>query len=579
MTHTLVWNRFRSLLMASVVLSGVDYLVGMAELIIGGSQLGGQAVAGLTLLAPLMPFLGFIGLLIVSGSATLYAYAAGRADREEMNRIYSQAFILCFFVGLLLSGLLFAAKDSILSIWDVSPEVAAYASACYDGIAIRPPIHFVGMILLPLLLAQSEVKRSLAAVATQFLVTLAAILILVPQMGILGISLGTTLGLLGDALVKLTFLFSQGCPVRLRFYLNPKKILEVLRTSFGMALATLWLALLPLFMTNYLLAAFGEKVLVVFGVINSILCLAVAVFQGLEQAMQPMVCMSYSAGNLRGMEKTMKVSAASAAFLGAGISVLFLSMSGILPELFGANTEETISMAKTAMIAVLPFLLFRSLAMVFSSYCAYTGKVFNALALQTLMHIGLPLGFAMLGGSIFGLTGVWVGLGGSWLMVLGIEYILTRLAAKKNPRLEGILMMDGEKLSRQFSYDCISTEEEVMETEHRLEQELTAFGLSEDKARMAGFFMEEMGMNAVDRAEERGLFEVETTLICEDDDMVTMIVRDNGVMEPGALSADITNPDLGIESFRMFVVSQVASKLDYRSYIMIGGENRTAIRF
>ncbi len=578
MIHTLVWNRFRALLLASVVLSGVDYVGGMIELVIGGSFLGSQAVAGLTLLAPAMPLLSFIGLLIVSGSMTLYAYAGGRADEEEMNRIYSQALILCFTVGLLISGLMIAAKETVLSIWSVSPEVAAYAASYYDGIALRPPIHFVGMILLSLLLAQSEVERSLAAVATQLIVMVAAILFLVPRIGILGISLGTTLGFLGDALVKSTFLFSGKCPVKPRFYLNAGKILEVLRTSFGMALATFWVALLPFIMTSYLLAAFGEDVLVVFCVINSILCLAISVFQGLEGAMQPMVCMYFSEGNLKGTEKTMKVSAAAAAALGVGMTVIFLSLSGVLPELFGADSEELVRLSKTAMLAVLPFLMFRALGMVFSSYCAYTGKVGAALVLQALMHLVFPFGLAVLGGSLFGLTGVWLGLGISGLLILAAEFLFTRFAAWKNPRLEGILMMDREKYANQLSYDCLSLEDEVMATEHQAETDLIALGLPEDKSRFAGFFIEEMGMNAADRSEGRTPFEVETTLIREDD-MITMIVRDNGKMEPGALSADITNPDADLESFRMYVVSQVASKLDYRSYIMIGGENRTAIRF
>ncbi len=578
MTNTLVWHRFRSLLFASVILSGVDYVGGMMELIIGGSLLGSSAVAGLTLLAPVMPLMTFIGLLITSGSMTLYAYAGGRADEQEMNRIYSQAMALCVVVGLLISGLMFAAKDAILSYWDVSAEVAAYASAYYDGLAVRPPIHFTGMLLLSLLLAQSEVRRSVTAAGMQTLVSLAAGLILVPRIGILGLSLGTTLGYVADLLVKITFLFSAVCPVKLTVYLNPGKIIEVLRTSFGMALATFWIALLPFIMTSYLLSAFGEKVLVVFGVINSILCLAISTFQGLEAAMQPMICMYYSEGNLRGMEKTMKVSAASAAALGVGLSVVFLALSGVLPGLFGADTEETAALARTAMMAALPFLMFRALGMTFSSYCAFTGKVMTAMVLQGLMHLAFPFGFAVLGGSLFGLTGVWLGLGLSGILVLAVEFLVSRLAVWKNPRLEGILMMDRERYADQLSYDCLSVEHEVMATEHQVEKDLIALGLPADKCRMAGFYIEEMGMNAADRSEGRDPFELETTLI-RDGETITLIVRDNGKVEPGALSADITNPDAGLESFRMYVVSQLASKLDYRSYIMIGGENRTAIRF
>ncbi len=577
MTHTVVWRRFRSLLFASVILSGVDYVAGMMECIIGGSLLGGQAVAGLTLLAPIMPLLTFIGLLIVSGSMTLYAYAGGQADEEEMNRVYSQAVILCAVVGVLLTILMVASKNSILSYWDVSADVAAYASEYYDGVAWRPAVYFVSQILLSLLLAEGEVKRSVVAAVTQFSVTVAAALFLVPRIGILGLSLGTTLGFVADCFAKGSFLFSERCPIRLSFWLSAGKIMEMLRTSFGMALANLWIAILPFAMTSYLLSAFGEEVLIVFGVINSILGVAIAIFEGVEQAMQPMVCMYYSEGNLRGMEKTMKIGAGSAALLGASLSVLFLAMSGVLPGWFGAEDETTATMARAAMAAFLPFLALRALGMVYAAYFAYTGRIVSALTLQGLLHLALPFLCAVLGGQLFGLTGAWIGLGASGLLALGADWIVSRLAAQRNPNLEGILMLDGRQLENQLSYDCMSVEDEVMATAKQAERDLIAFGLPEDKCRLAGFFIEELGMNAVERAEGHAPFEVETTL-CREEDTITLIVRDNGKVQPGALSADITNPDLGLESFRMYVVSQVASKLDSRSYIMIGGENRTALR-
>ena len=578
MTHTVVWRRFRSLLFASVILSGVDYVCGLMECIIGGSLLGGQAVAGLTLMAPIMPLLTFIGLLIVSDSMTLYAYAGGQADEEEMNRVYSQAVILCTVVGVLLTFLMFAAKDFILSYWDVSAEIAAYASEYYDGLAWRPAVYFVSQILLPLLLAEGEVKRSVAAVVTQFSVTVAAALFLVPQIGILGLSLGTTIGFAADCIAKGSFLFSEKCRIRLAFYLDAGKIREMLRASSGVALEDLWIAIFPFAMTSYLLSAFGEQVLVAFCVINSILGVAIAIFEGVEQAVQPMVCMYYSEGNLRGMEKTMKICAVSAAVLGVSMSVAFLAMSGVLPGWFGADGEVAAQMARDAMAAFLPFLALRALGMTYTAYAAYTGKGVSALTLQGLMHLVFPFACAVLGGQLFGLTGAGFGLGASGFLALGAEWIFSRLAARRNPRLEGILMLDERQLDNQLSYDCMSVEVEVMATAKQAEKDLIAFGLPVDKCRLAGFFIEELGMNAVERAEGRTPFEVETTLIREED-MITLIVRDNGKVQTGALSADITNPDVGLESFRMYVVSQVASKLDHRSYIMIGGENRTALQF
>ena len=577
MANTVIRKRFQSLLIASVILSGVDYFAGMVECIIAGDRLGGGAVAAITLLSPMMPLLTFIGMLIISGSMTLFFYAEGKADKDEINRIYGQAVILCVIVGTLISFALFAGKGVILSYWDVSAEVAAYASDYYDGLAWRPAIYFVSQILLSLLLAEGELKRSIVAAVIQFTVTVFGAYLLCREYGAIGLSLGTTFGFLADCFAKGSFLLTEKCPITLCFYLNAKKILTVLHTSFGMALADLWLAIFPFAMTSYLLVNFGENTLIVFGVINSILCVAFAVFQGVEQAMQPMVCVYNSEENLRGLQKIMKLSFGATAGIGILLSVAFLSLSDILPGMFGAEDPVTKEMAKAAMFAFLPFITFRALGMTYSAYYAFTDRETPAAVFQALMHCFLPVAFAIVGGNIFGLTGVWIGLGISGAVVLLAEFLYSRIETGKHKNLGGILLLDKQTLSHQISYDCMSVQDEVMELSYRVADNLLDFGINPDKCRMTQFFTEEIGMDAVERSKGKP-FEIELTLTV-DGDTVTFIMRDNGVLKQSDNTADITNPDNMLSSFRMYIVSQLATKLDYRSYIRLGGENRTALKF
>lgn len=142
-------------------------------------------------------------------------------------------------------------------------------------------------------------------------------------------------------------------------------------------------------------------------------------------------------------------------------------------------------------------------------------------------------------------------------------------------------MLDREVLASQFSFDFLITQDEVMETSHRVEKELLARNIDADKSRKTAFFVEELGMNAVERQMQVGganpsPCEAEVTVTTGD--TITLVLRDAGEVVKSDEDADITNMDGRLSSFRMFVVSQVASKLDYRSYIMLGGENRTMLR-
>ena len=80
-----------------------------------------------------------------------------------------------------------------------------------------------------------------------------------------------------------------------------------------------------------------------------------------------------------------------------------------------------------------------------------------------------------------------------------------------------------------------------------------------------------MGLDAVERANLKS-FNIEVTITREIDGHVELIVRDNGEL------VDVTNEDEAPKSFRMYVVSQVASNMPYKSYILIGGENKTVLK-
>ena len=150
-------------------------------------------------------------------------------------------------------------------------------------------------------------------------------------------------------------------------------------------------------------------------------------------------------------------------------------------------------------------------------------------------------------------------------------FMIHIISRSSDGKLKGLLLLEEERMSRQVSYDILAAEQDVMDLVYKLEQDLSSWNLDSKTLHRIQFFIEELRLDAVERANKKA-FNIEITITREIDGHVELIVRDNGEL------VDITNEDEAPKSFRMYVVSQVASSMPYKSYILIGGENKTVLK-
>ena len=119
MKKSVISERFKSILTAATVAMATSYILVLSECIIAGNMIGEEAVAAIALVAPVIPFLQFIGEMIAASTFALISYAGGKGDEEEINRLYSQAMTLAVAVGFVLTLLFVVFRVQILSYWDV----------------------------------------------------------------------------------------------------------------------------------------------------------------------------------------------------------------------------------------------------------------------------------------------------------------------------------------------------------------------------------------------------------------------------------------------------------------------------
>ncbi len=572
MKKSVISERFKSILTAATFSMATSYLLVLSECIIAGNMIGEEAVAAIALVAPVIPFLQFIGEMIAAGTFALISYAGGKGDEEEINRLYSQAMSLAVAVGFILTLLFVVFRVQILSYWDVSADLMTYADAYYAGVMIRPIIAFVELFLMPLLLIEGQEKRNLIASTVKIVAGIALEVVLCSSFGLFGISLATTISMALALLIEASYLFTKDCPLKYKFYLNFKKLREVFSLSICVAIPELFLTLLPFMVTSYLISNFNESVIAIFAMINTILNLAVAIFYGLDDVLQSMGCLYLGEKNILGIKKVMNLCIKAAIAEGLLMAAILIIFADKVVLAFGINEPEIFEQAVDAIRIYSIFLVALFVTMTYAFYYLYVERKVMSITLQCLLLFMFPVACVYIFGGMLGLNGVWLGLGLGIALEFPVNLFMIHIISRNsNGKLKGLLLLEEDRMSRQVSYDILASQQDVVDLIYRLEQDLSNWNLDKETLHMLEFFIEELGLDAVERATVKA-FNIEITITRENDGHIELIIRDNGEL------VDLTNEDEKPRSFRMYVVSQVASTMPYKSYILIGGENRTVLK-
>lgn len=149
----------------------------------------------------------------------------------------------------------------------------------------------------------------------------------------------------------------------------------------------------------------------------------------------------------------------------------------------------------------------------------------------------------------FGIKFLWAGVGFSFIVTLIVNRLLTR-------KRHGLLLIDGRKYKRQFSFDTRPALEELPALIERLEKFFAAIGLDDGRKIFWRGLIERLFRIYVEQPSRKN-FQLEVSLIPADGAMI-LIIRDNG--EPA-------NPLDKLDTIN----------LREKNYIISGDENKLVI--
>lgn len=549
-------QKFISMMATASVMLFIMMFAEMVDVLVAGHLFGGRSISSIHLISPLILVSSFASMMVVCGTAHHYSYEVGRFKKKLAEESAGQGLILTVICSMLLLIYAFVIKNNFLESVTFSTKAAKYAWPYYTFIPYQLAVYPFFFLFQELVYADGGGRRCIYATVLQMVVNITASLLLGRVMGMAGLSLGTLLGLLTSVAVYISWFFDKRCSIRFRWHFEGKEILEVFRFSYAHASLSLYTAVSRMIINRFVALKFEDGTLAALTVVINVMELSV-LFEGIAQAVEPMVNIYYGEKNPDGIKKMMKHAVRTALYEGIAVALVLIVFSHSLPKLYGIHPQYIIDMCSVALRIIAPAMPLISLLILFAVYYSVTGHLGTTMLIALFRDLIFCTLFPVILGSVFGINGIWFGTAFAYVLTFVLFVIL-------------LLHQHGEKFPLLLekrdivSEDTVLTVASLMEIRDWAGRECSKRHYSSSVRTKLEVMIEDLGMLIIEKNKDRPVLS-EITISFKDD--IKVVMRDDGVLY------DVTDPDAAL-SFRSMFVSGLLKSGARSAYLFTQNYNR-----
>lgn len=535
----------------------------MADTIIAGHVVGETGVSAMNVITPIMSVVVFIGNIIATGTSFNYDSAMGKADKKRADEIFGMSVIVAIVFSVTLFVLMAVGFNTYLAFLSPEAEIMSYAReyySFYKFVLIVDPL-----IMLLTTMVYNDGDELISNIANAVIIfgniILSVIFALMLKMGMAGLALGTLINDIISLMILSCHFLRKSNSLSPRMYLSFKDLWGFLYYGFVDSGMFLMWGLLLFALNKFIIANFGTKFLPTVSMAISLLEFS-AVFDGVAEAVIPLVSVYYSEKNYPAVRKVMSSAIWVSLIEGAFFSVVLIIFADYLPLIFGIEEPEVLEYCVNAVRIISTTLIISSMLYLFETYYMTQGK--NIVALissfaRNLVFIALasvPLGLAL------GINGVWIAFALAQPLTLGVcVWLSFVLYGRKD------FPMYLEDSGDIADFDLLLTSENVMKTRDEAEKFMKSHNVPDSVVNRIMLMIEEIGMTIIEYNEGKKLL-AEYTIELYDENQAKLIVRDNGEI------FDITSDDAKVTSLRSYFLAGLMTLEKYRKNITTVSFNR-----
>lgn len=556
------------MLLYGIFTKAVMYIMLLCDSIIAGYFVGKSGVAAINAITPITGIVTFFGDLCSTGVGIVYTREVGAMKKKRADEIFGQGLIVSLSIGLLSALIIFLMQDVYFGINGVSGEIRDQALKYYMLTPINALLTIVIFYLEQMVYSDGDEFCNSICYVFQIGGNIVCSIVLAKFMGMTGIILGSIVGNSLGILACIWHFFRKGNILRVVWHLLFKDFLMTSRYSIVDSSVYLCWALMDYVLIGFVSKNYGDTGLITLAVVVSLIEFGV-VLDGVGMAMQPLIGTYFGEKNPRLIKRVMKSGIKAAVIQGVAATALICIFAKQFCALFGITDAAALEPAMAAIRIVSIGFTFVSTVSLMTSYYMLIDRIGMATCFARLQNGALYMGLPILGGLIFGMTGMWIGFVVSPLVTLIAAMIFVYLHFGKD-NFPFLLKYMGTEI---VVMDDTLTQESAGKLSGQVKDALLSHGYQKTEALRAALFVEEIGLTIIEKNKQaKKPVLIELSLFFEDGS-VLIIERDSGTL------FDITDPDLRVDGLSSMIISGLMDSQEEKAYLVTTGYNRNIIRF
>ncbi len=374
--------------------------------------LGANGLAALNLAIPVYSFINGSGLMLGMGGATKYSILKGQqfaenADRIFTNTIYAAAVLAAVFMA---AGL-FGSKELAVLV-GADAQTFEMTDIYLKVILLFAPAFIFNQVFVCFVRNDGRPRLSMAAmlIGSFSNIILDYIFVFPLRMGILGAVLAT-----GCApFVSMCILSMHWLGRRNDFHFRKERVQPaVIASGVSLGLPSLITevssGIVILVFNAIVWRLAGNIGIAAYGVVANLSIVAVSIFTGIAQGMQPIVSRAYGKGDRKSTKQFFHYGVITAGVLSAAVYVMVFVFSDPIAAVF--NSEQNDMLQKIAVHGIHVYftaLFFMGFNIVLSSYFASIERAVPAHILSITRGLIFVIPAAYILSALAELTGVWL---------------------------------------------------------------------------------------------------------------------------------------------------------------------------
>lgn len=408
---------------------GLSFYI-LADTFFVANGIGSDGLTSLNLAIPIYNFIHGTGLMLGIGAATKFSIFNIQGHNKEGDKFFSNAIILAglfsiiyVLCGLFLSDEITAALGADRTVFDMTNTymrvMLLFSPAfifndvfvCFVRNDNNPNLAMVAMLL-----------GSIANIIMDY------IFIYPLEMGIFGAVLATGVSPIISMLILSLHIIKKKNRFRLvRLSFNElfsKRILNIMSLGVPSLISEVSSGVVIIVFNMIILDIEGNVGVAAYGVIANISLVVVAIYTGIAQGIQPILCNAYGAGEHKKIKAIMKYSMVTLILL----SLLLYAVLAVLAEPITTafNSENIASLQTIAEDGIRLYftsVLFVGFNIIISVLFTSIEKPVPAQIVTLLRGFFVIIPVAFIFAALFGMTGVWLAFPAAELLVMLVAFV------------------------------------------------------------------------------------------------------------------------------------------------------------